>query len=133
MKFLFVPMLDHSLFAGRPVDLGDARIVGYRWLPKPVGATPQDQYLVATVTGDSLRDARIADGDWVMFRVNSQAQPGQLCVIATPDGLTVKFFHPQPDGTVRLRSAHPQHPDRQWEATDIKIRGVVVASGQDWA
>lgn len=132
MQFLYLPCLDKHIFAGRPIDLDDTRIAGHRWYPKPRGYQPQSQYLVANVTGDSLRDVRISDGDWVMFCVTRKAHPGQLCVLATPDGLTVKFFFPQADGTVVLRSAHPNYPDRHWEASDVQVRGVVVASGRDW-
>lgn len=99
-------------------------------VPKPMGAQARDQYRVATVADDSLRNARIGKGDWVMFRLTPQAAPGQLIVVETPRGLTVKFYHPTAYGTVALRSADNQ--EQIYFAHQLTIKGVVASSGRDW-
>lgn len=127
-----VPIVSCLLSAGKP-DFSDYyEILRYRKIPEPLKHRPGDQYYVMKVNGDSLLNERILDGDWIVYRVGRTANPGQLCVIATPHGETIKFFWPQDDGTVILRSANPDFPDQIWLAEEIKIRGVVVQSGRDW-
>lgn len=127
-----VPVLSGWLSAGKP-DFSDyLEILGYKKIPQPQGYDQRHQYFVMRLTGDSLLNEGIRSGDWIVYRVTRQANPGQLCVIATPHGLTVKFCWPQPDGTITLRAANPDYPDQVWEQTDIQIRGVVVQSGRDW-
>lgn len=75
---------------------------------------------------------RIADGDWIVFKATCEANAGQLCVVCTPHGLTVKFIWSQTDSTIILRSANAAYPDQVWEQTEIEIRGIVVQSGRDW-
>lgn len=132
MPFISVPVVSCLLSAGKP-DFSDYyEILRYRKIPQPLRHRPGDQYYLMKINGDSLRDEGILSGHWIVYRVSRSANAGQLCVLATPHGETVKFFWPQPDGTVVLRSANPDFPDQVWEQADIQIRGIVVQSGRDW-
>lgn len=134
MRIVKVPVLDRPVAAGRASDSDDDyQIVGYRYMPTPLFDNPNDRYVVMRVSGDSLIDARIHSGDWVMYRMTESAPSGSLAVIATPNGLTVKFFHPRPDGTVSLESANAKFRPQVWLESELVIRGVVVFSGIDWA
>lgn len=133
MNFINVPVLDSEVFAGGATNLADAEIIGHRLLPAPGNATAFDRYYVAKIRGESLIEERIATGDWVMFKETPKAEPGQLAVFSTPYGLTVKFYFPMRDGTVRLVSANKKFKPQVWLANEITICGVVVTSGRDWS
>lgn len=132
MKLLRVPLLNQAFSAGRATDLGDAKILGYRDVPAPKNHNPLHQYVMTTIAGNSLIDAHIADGDWILWRVDHKAKTGDLVVVATPYGVTVKYWHPKPDGTVRLHSANKLYKPQVWLISEVKIRGVVVMSGRDY-
>ncbi len=51
---------------------------------------------VLTVSGDSMIDAQIADGDYVVVRKAREASPGQIVVAQTEDGeTTLKYWYPE--------------------------------------
>ena len=60
------------------------------------------------VTGDSMIDAQIADGDFVVIRKQSKAQPGQIVVAETDEGdATLKRWYPEPSKhRIRLEPAN---------------------------
>ncbi|HEV3417317.1 MAG TPA: transcriptional repressor LexA, partial [Pirellulales bacterium] len=52
---------------------------------------------VLKVSGDSMIDAQIADGDFVVVRKQSKAIPGQIVVAETDEGeATLKRWYPEP-------------------------------------
>jgi repressor LexA len=60
------------------------------------------------VKGDSMIEAQIADGDFVVVKKQRTAHPGQMVVAQTPDGeATLKYWHPEPEKhRVRLQPAN---------------------------
>lgn len=133
-KLIRVPVYSIPLFAGGPVPFTTetSTMAGVRTVPQPIGTLPTDKLIIRRVCGDSLIDVRIADGDWVMYKQADSAKPGQLVVISTPHGDTVKFYWPKEDGWVELKAANPEYPNQIWSEEEIVVRGVVVMSGQDW-
>lgn len=115
-----------------PIGFEGPEIIGYRWLPRPKSHTEGADYYVARVAGNALNGARIYDGDWIMIRTANFAAPGQLVVVELPEGKTVRFYFPLPNGKVVLRSANKAFKDRRYSAKQVKIKGVVVTSGRDW-
>jgi repressor LexA len=61
---------------------------------------------VLEVTGDSMIDAQIADGDYVVIRKQQKASPGQIVVAQTEDGeATLKRWFPEAN-RIRLQPAN---------------------------
>ncbi|MGE0758751.1 MAG: transcriptional repressor LexA [Pirellulaceae bacterium] len=61
---------------------------------------------VLQVTGDSMIEAQIADGDYVVVRKQQRAEPGQMVVAQTDEGeATLKFWFPE-KGRIRLQPAN---------------------------
>jgi repressor LexA len=61
---------------------------------------------VLKVKGESMIDAHIADGDYVIVREQKNAQPGQMVVARTDEGeATLKYWHPE-SGRIRLQPAN---------------------------
>jgi len=76
------------------------------------------------VKGESMIDAQIADGDFVVVKKQRTAQPGQMVVAQTPEGeATLKYWHPEAH-RVRLQPANSSmQPIYVKEAS---VLGVVV-------
>jgi repressor LexA len=61
---------------------------------------------VLRVTGDSMIEAQITDGDFVVVRKQEQAQPGQMVVAQTDEAeATLKYWYPEKD-RIRLQPAN---------------------------
>ena len=83
----------------------------------------QDQF-VLEVRGDSMIEAQIADGDYVVIRQQKTAQQGQMVVARTEGGeATLKYWYPEKN-QIRLQPANstmdPIYVD------DAEVVGVVV-------
>ena len=61
---------------------------------------------VLTVSGDSMIEAQIADGDYVVVRRQSTAEPGEMVVARTEEGeATLKYWYPEKN-RIRLQPAN---------------------------
>src|SRR5439155_11546993 len=111
--------------AGVPV-LADQNIED--WLVVPTGYGGQDDHFALRVSGDSMIEAGIFDGDVVIVRRQDRADEGDVvaALMAAPaeDEATVKRFHRE-DGRVQLVPAN-----RSMEPIEMvsgRILGKVVA------
>lgn len=67
--------------------------------------TNKDMF-VLQVTGDSMIEAQIADGDFVVIKKQKQATKGQMVVALTDEGeATLKYWHPEAN-RIRLQPAN---------------------------
>lgn len=79
---------------------------------------------VLHVSGDSMIDAQIADGDFVVIRKQKDASPGQIVVAQTEDGeATLKYWYPEKD-RIRLQPANSSM--KPIYVRDAKILGVLI-------
>ncbi|WP_385901506.1 transcriptional repressor LexA [Tessaracoccus sp. O5.2] len=82
------------------------------------------QVFLLEVRGDSMIDAAICNGDWVVVRQQSDAHNGDIVAALLDDEATVKTFKRQ-DGKVWLM---PHNPDYSpIDGTHATIMGKVVA------
>jgi repressor LexA len=92
-------------------------------IPLPIDVVREDSTFVLRVKGDSMIDAGILDGDFVVVRQQAIADNGDI-VVALIDEATVKRFFREPD-RVRLQ---PENPTMEpIYARDVAIMGKVVA------
>ncbi|WP_153555932.1 transcriptional repressor LexA [Roseimaritima sediminicola] len=79
---------------------------------------------ILQVSGDSMIEAHIADGDYVVVERRQWASPGQIVVAQTPDGeATLKYWYPEED-RIRLQPAN-----REMEpiyVRDAQVMGIAV-------
>jgi repressor LexA len=76
------------------------------------------------VRGDSMIEAHIEDGDYVVVKKQKTAQPGQLVIALTPEGeSTLKFWFPEAN-RVRLQPANKEM--QPLYIKDAVVQGVVV-------
>jgi repressor LexA len=79
---------------------------------------------VLRVSGDSMIEAQIADGDYVVVRKQRTASPGQMVVAQTEDGeATLKYWFPE-SNRIRLQPANSAMDPIY--VRDARVLGVVV-------
>ena len=63
-------------------------------------------YFVLSVRGDSMIEAQIADGDYVIVKRQRTAEPGEMVIAQTPEGeATLKYWFPEAN-RIRLQPAN---------------------------
>ncbi len=81
------------------------------------------------VTGDSMIEARIQDGDIVIMRPVKDPQAirdGTIIAARVEDGTTLKYFHRQGD-QVQLVPANPNFPVQVFPAAHVDVQGRLIA------
>ena len=84
-------------------------------------------HFVLKVRGNSMVDAQICDGDYVIVNERQSVDNGEM-VIAMLGGssATVKKFYRERDGRIRLQPANETMAPMYLDQNDISIQGVVV-------
>lgn len=119
-----VPFLG-VIAAGQPIEA----------LPQPetlvvpnhlCNGSPKVDHYVLRVSGESMIQEGIFDGDFVIVLKREQAQPGEM-VVALVGGVeaTLKHFYPEGE-MVRLQPANPEMEPIRVPANEVQVQGVVV-------
>lgn len=106
--------------AGEPI-LAEENIEEYVQLPAAIGGEDGDYIL--EVKGDSMRDAGILEGDYVVVSEADDADNGQIVVALIEDEATVKRFYREKD-RVRLQPANKAY--KPIRTRDAKVLGRVI-------
>jgi len=114
-----VPLVG-QVAAGQPI-LAAENIEATVSLPAEMA---EDPTFILRVRGDSMIEAGILDGDYVVVRQQNTANDGEIVVAMLEDEATVKRFFKEAD-RVRLQ---PENPSLEpIYARDVRILGRVVA------
>jgi len=109
-----------SVAAGQPV-LAEENIEDYVGVPSLVGG--EDGDYVLQVKGDSMKDAGILEGDYVVVQQADEALNGQTVVALIEDEATVKRLYREKDG-VRLEPANKAY--KAIRTREAQVLGKVV-------
>ncbi len=94
--------------------------------PLPTELVGNDPVFMLDVRGDSMIDAGIFDGDYVVIRRQSVANDGQLvAALISEEEATVKRLR-RKDGRVILEAENPAYPPMVF-TEGVEILGIVVA------
>lgn len=85
--------------AGEPI-LAEQNIENY--FPIPMEFMPNKQTFMLKVKGESMINAGILDGDYVLVEEQGTADNGEMVVALIEDGATVKTFYRE-EGVIRLQ------------------------------
>jgi repressor LexA len=93
-------------------------------LPVPGLLSPDGDAYLLRVRGDSMIDAHITDGDYVVIRPQQTARNGDIVVAQVEENaVTLKrFFREQ--GRVRLQPANPDYPPQFYD--EVRIQGKLI-------
>jgi len=85
------------------------------------------KYFILKASGDSMNEASINDGDFVLIKQQQTAQNGDRVVALIDDDATIKEFHLKGNNIVlKPRSTNNKHQPIIL-TTDFKIQGIVIA------
>jgi len=95
-------------------------------MPVPEDLTGDGELFMLRVRGESMIEAGIFDGDFVVVRVQPTADPGDVVVAGIPgEEATVKTFLRKRNKIV-LRPANETMEDLVFDPSEVKIYGKVV-------
>lgn len=85
---------------------------------------PTGDAYVLKVRGDSMIEAHIEDGDYVLIRPQSTARNGDIVVAQVEENaVTLKRFFKE-QGRIRLQPANPNYPPQYYP--DVRIQGKLI-------
>ena len=126
-----VPLVG-NIVAGSPIEVGndgdfsvyddeDAIELGTSMLPGR-----HDDLFALRVSGDSMIDAMVNDGDIVIMRQDNTARNGDMVAVwLSDDTTTLKYFYHEGD-KVRLQPANPTMEPIYVEPEDVQVQGKVM-------
>ena len=108
--------------AGAPI-LAEENIENY--FPIPMEFMPNEKTFLLSVKGESMINAGILDGDYVLIKQQSNAENGDMVVALVEDGATVKRFFKE-EGVYRLQPENDFMDPIIVESVEIlgKVSGV---------
>jgi repressor LexA len=93
------------------------------------GAQYKIQDYALKVQGDSMSDAHICDGDFVIIRPVKEIEslkPGTITAVwVEGEGTTLKYLY-QKDGWVTLKAANSKYKSQKFEPNHVQPQGVLV-------
>lgn len=128
-RLLRIPVVGH-IQAGLPAlaqeDIEDHLVIESSWIDRSANA-PSAVHFALKVRGDSMVNAGILSGDYVIVRQQPTARNGEIVVAQMGEEATVKRFFKEPSG-VRLVAEHPTMEPIWVPATQpVAVVGKVVA------
>ena len=117
-----IPLLGR-IAAGTPIEAIQHRVGD---VPVPPGLTASGEHYALEVTGDSMINAGILDGDTVIIQRCDTAQTGEVVVALVDDTeATLKRLRRRGD-SIALEAANPAYETRLYGADRVKIQGKLV-------
>ena len=110
-----------NVAAGAPI-LAEENIEDYVQVPSVIGGDDDDDY-VLRVRGDSMINAGILEGDYVVVRPADVVDDGEIVVAVIEDEATVKRFYQEPD-RVRLEPANDAY--KPIRSKSVQLLGKVI-------
>ena len=115
-------VLDNSVSCG-PMLLEEERVLEYISLPESVFG--KGEMFIIRANGDSMIDAGIDDGDWVVIKRQFTAKEGDI-IIAISDGLcNLKYLYfDKEEGCAILRFANKEKNYPDIKVKNLEVQGV---------
>ena len=114
--------LHGRIAAGMPIEAMERDMT----LPVPAALLGPGEHYALEVSGDSMVEAGILDGDYALIRKTSTARDGEIVVALIDDNeATLKYF--RPDGArVRLDPANAAYEPQIYSAHQVQVQGKLA-------
>lgn len=118
-----VPIIG-KITAGMPI-LAVEEVLGS--IPYAAEGQNPDNLFALLVEGESMRDAGILNGDYVIAKKSETANNGDIVVALIDDEATVKRYFLEKDGTIRLQPENPTYDPIISDRTTVlgKVAAVI--------
>jgi len=111
--------LHGRIAAGVPIEA----LEGQTMLSVPAALLGSGDHYALEVSGDSMVEAGILDGDFALIQRTETARDGQIVVALIDEAeATLKYFHPE-GRKVRLDPANRDYEPQVYDAQQVRIQG----------
>jgi repressor LexA len=120
--FVNVPLVGR-IAAGTPIEALQNKIAD---VPVPTGMVGRGEHYALEVTGDSMINAGILDGDTVIIQEADSANTGEIVVaLIDSNEATLKRLRRRGD-SIALEAANPAYETRLYGADRVRVQGKLV-------
>ncbi len=111
--------LHGRIAAGRPIEAFES----HDSLALPAALLGPGEHYALEISGDSMIEAGIFDGDYALIQRTEVARDGDIVVALIEDSdATLKYFRKK-NGGIRLDPANAAHSPQHYRADQIKVQG----------
>ena len=111
--------LHGRIAAGLPLEAMESSTM----LPVPAALLGSGDHYALEVSGDSMIEAGIFDGDFALIQRTETARDGQIVVALIDENeATLKYYHPE-GRKIRLDPANRDHDPQVYDAQQVRIQG----------
>ncbi|MBL4618403.1 MAG: transcriptional repressor LexA [Robiginitomaculum sp.] len=117
-----IPVLGR-IAAGTPIEAIEHETGKF---PIPADMVGRGEHFALTISGDSMIDAGIHDGDTVIIRKSQTAKNGEIVVALVDDQeATLKRFH-RKGNSIALEAANPDYETRIFGPDRVVVQGTLI-------
>lgn len=114
--------LHGKIAAGMPIEA----LEGQATLPVPAALLGAGEHFALEVSGDSMIEAGIFDGDYALIRRADTARDGDIVVaLVRGEEATLKYLRRQ-DGNIRLDPANSAYEPQIYRAGEVQVQGKLA-------
>jgi len=114
--------LHGRIAAGVPIEA----IEHHAMLPVPAALLGAGEHYALEVSGDSMVEAGILDGDYALIRRTDVARDGEIVVaLVRGEEATLKFLRRE-GGMVRLDPANPAYQPQFYQPAEVQVQGKLA-------
>lgn len=114
--------LHGRIAAGAPIEA----IEHHAMLPVPAALLGAGEHYALEVSGDSMVEAGILDGDYALIRRTDVARDGEIVVaLVRGEEATLKFLRRE-GGMVRLDPANPAYQPQFYQPAEVQVQGKLA-------
>lgn len=114
--------LHGRIAAGAPIEA----LEGQTSLPVPAALLGPGEHYALEVSGDSMVEAGIFDGDFALVRRTSTAREGEIVVaLVRGEEATLKYLRKE-GGKVRLDPANAMYDPQLYDAHEVEVQGKLA-------
>jgi repressor LexA len=129
---LFRVPLVGNIVAGSPIEVGNGDFSVYDEedaieLSTSMLPGRHDDLFALRVSGDSMIDAMVNDGDIVIMRQENDARNGDMVAVwLSDDTTTLKYFYREANNKIRLQPANPTMEPIYVDREEVQVQGKVM-------
>ncbi len=114
--------LHGRIAAGAPIEA----LEDYQSLPVPAALLGPGDHYALEVSGDSMIEAGIFDGDFALIRRTNTARDGEIVVaLVNNEEATLKYLH-RDSGNVRLDPANAAYEAQVYAPAQVEVQGKLA-------
>ena len=114
--------LHGRIAAGAPIEA----VEGMSMLPVPAALLGAGEHYALEVSGDSMVEAGILDGDFALIRRTDVARDGEIVVaLVHGEEATLKYLRRE-NGMIRLDPANAAYEPQYYRANEVQVQGKLA-------